>query len=36
MIISNPDFFSFFVAFIAGVAGVLSLTTAKSGAWPVC
>ena len=32
MIISNPDFFSFFVAFIAGVAGVLSLTTAKSGA----
>jgi uncharacterized hydrophobic protein (TIGR00271 family) len=32
VIISNPDFFSFFVAFIAGVAGVLSLTTAKSGA----
>jgi uncharacterized hydrophobic protein (TIGR00271 family) len=31
-IISNPDFFSFFVAFCAGVAGVLSLTTAKSGA----
>ena len=32
VIISSPDFFSFFVAFIAGVAGVLSLTTAKSGA----
>ena len=32
VIISNPDFFSFFVAFCAGVAGVLSLTTAKSGA----
>jgi uncharacterized hydrophobic protein (TIGR00271 family) len=32
VIISNPDFFSFFVAFIAGVAGVLSLTTSKSGA----
>ena len=32
MIISSPDFFSFFVAFIAGVAGILSLTTAKSGA----
>jgi uncharacterized hydrophobic protein (TIGR00271 family) len=31
-VISNPDFFSFFVAFIAGVAGVLSLTTSKSGA----
>jgi uncharacterized hydrophobic protein (TIGR00271 family) len=32
VIISNPDFFSFFVAFIAGVAGLLSLTTSKSGA----
>jgi uncharacterized hydrophobic protein (TIGR00271 family) len=32
VIISNPDFFNFYVAFIAGVAGVLSLTTAKSGA----
>ena len=32
VIISNPDFFTFYVAFIAGVAGVLSLTTAKSGA----
>ena len=31
-IISNPDFFSFFVAFCAGIAGILSLTTAKSGA----
>jgi len=31
-IISNPDFFSFFVAFCAGVAGMLSLTTSKSGA----
>jgi uncharacterized hydrophobic protein (TIGR00271 family) len=31
-IISNPDFFSFFVAFCAGIAGMLSLTTAKSGA----
>jgi uncharacterized hydrophobic protein (TIGR00271 family) len=31
-VISNPDFFSFFVAFCAGIAGVLSLTTAKSGA----
>ena len=32
VIISNPDFFSFFVAFCAGIAGTLSLTTAKSGA----
>jgi uncharacterized hydrophobic protein (TIGR00271 family) len=32
VIISSPDFFSFFVAFCAGVAGVLSLTTQKSGA----
>ncbi len=32
VIISNPDFFSFFVACCAGVAGMLSLTTAKSGA----
>jgi uncharacterized hydrophobic protein (TIGR00271 family) len=32
VIISSPDFFSFFVAFIAGVAGILSLTTSKSGA----
>ena len=31
-LISNPDFFSFFVAFCAGIAGTLSLTTAKSGA----
>jgi uncharacterized hydrophobic protein (TIGR00271 family) len=31
-VISNPDFFSFFVAFCAGIAGTLSLTTAKSGA----
>jgi uncharacterized hydrophobic protein (TIGR00271 family) len=32
VVISNPDFFSFFVAFCAGIAGVLSLTTEKSGA----
>lgn len=32
VVISNPDFFSFFVAFCAGIAGTLSLTTAKSGA----
>jgi uncharacterized hydrophobic protein (TIGR00271 family) len=32
VIISSPDFFSFFVAFMAGVAGILSLTTSKSGA----
>ncbi len=32
VIISSPNFFSFFVAFCAGVAGTLSLTTAKSGA----
>ena len=32
VIISNPDFFSFFVASCAGIAGILSLTTAKSGA----
>ncbi|MGH2978610.1 MAG: DUF389 domain-containing protein [Solirubrobacterales bacterium] len=32
VIISSPDFFSFFVAFCAGIAGVLSLTTQKSGA----
>ena len=31
-VISNPDFFTFFVAACAGVAGMLSLTTAKSGA----
>ena len=31
-IISNPDFFSFFVAACAGAAGVISLSTAKSGA----
>ena len=31
-LISNPDFFSFFVAYLAGTAGVLSLTSAKSGA----
>lgn len=31
-LISQPDFFSFFVAFCAGVAGMLSLTTAKSAA----
>jgi uncharacterized hydrophobic protein (TIGR00271 family) len=31
-VISNPDFFTFFVAFCAGVAGMLSLTSAKSGA----
>jgi uncharacterized hydrophobic protein (TIGR00271 family) len=31
-IISNPDFFTFFVAFCAGMAGMLSLSTAKSGA----
>jgi uncharacterized hydrophobic protein (TIGR00271 family) len=32
VVISSPDFFSFFVAFCAGIAGTLSLTTAKSGA----
>jgi uncharacterized hydrophobic protein (TIGR00271 family) len=31
-IISEPDFFSFFIAACAGAAGVLSLSTAKSGA----
>jgi uncharacterized hydrophobic protein (TIGR00271 family) len=31
-IISEPDFFSFFVAACAGAAGMLSLSTAKSGA----
>ena len=31
-IISQPDFFSFFVALCAGVIGMLSLSTAKSGA----
>ena len=31
-LISQPDFFSFFVAFCAGVVGMLSLTTAKSSA----
>jgi uncharacterized hydrophobic protein (TIGR00271 family) len=31
-VISDPDFFSFFVAACAGVAGMLSLSTAKSGA----
>jgi uncharacterized hydrophobic protein (TIGR00271 family) len=31
-VISNPDFFTFFVAFCAGIAGMLSLTSAKSGA----
>jgi uncharacterized hydrophobic protein (TIGR00271 family) len=31
-VLSNPDFFSFFVAYLAGTAGVLSLTSAKSGA----
>jgi uncharacterized hydrophobic protein (TIGR00271 family) len=31
-VISNPDFFTFFIAACAGVAGMLSLTTAKSGA----
>jgi uncharacterized hydrophobic protein (TIGR00271 family) len=31
-LISNPDFFSFFVASCAGAAGMLSLSTAKSGA----
>lgn len=31
-LISQPDFFSFFVAFCAGIAGMLSLTTAKSAA----
>jgi uncharacterized hydrophobic protein (TIGR00271 family) len=31
-IISEPDFFAFFVAACAGAAGMLSLSTAKSGA----
>jgi uncharacterized hydrophobic protein (TIGR00271 family) len=31
-IISQPDFFSFFIAACAGAAGMLSLSTAKSGA----
>jgi uncharacterized hydrophobic protein (TIGR00271 family) len=31
-IISEPDFFTFFVAACAGAAGMLSLSTAKSGA----
>ena len=31
-IISQPDFFAFFVAFCAGIVGMLSLTTAKSAA----
>jgi hypothetical protein len=31
-VISNPNFFSFFVAYLAGTVGVLSLTSAKSGA----
>ncbi|HWC27564.1 MAG TPA: DUF389 domain-containing protein [Solirubrobacteraceae bacterium] len=31
-LISEPDFFAFFVAFCAGIAGMLSLTTAKSSA----
>jgi uncharacterized hydrophobic protein (TIGR00271 family) len=31
-VISNPDFFTFFVAFCAGIAGMLSLTSTKSGA----
>jgi uncharacterized hydrophobic protein (TIGR00271 family) len=31
-LISEPDFFAFFVAFCAGIAGMLSLTTAKSAA----
>jgi uncharacterized hydrophobic protein (TIGR00271 family) len=31
-LISNPDFFAFFVAGCAGAAGMLSLSTAKSGA----
>jgi uncharacterized hydrophobic protein (TIGR00271 family) len=31
-IISDPDFFTFFVAACAGAAGMLSLSTAKSGA----
>jgi uncharacterized hydrophobic protein (TIGR00271 family) len=31
-IISDPDFFTFFVAACAGTAGMLSLSTAKSGA----
>jgi uncharacterized hydrophobic protein (TIGR00271 family) len=31
-IISQPDFFTFFVAACAGAAGMLSLSTAKSGA----
>lgn len=31
-IISQPDFFAFFVAACAGAAGMLSLSTAKSGA----
>ena len=31
-LISQPDFFAFFVAFCAGIAGMLSLTTAKSAA----
>jgi uncharacterized hydrophobic protein (TIGR00271 family) len=31
-VISNPDFFAFFVAVCAGAAGMLSLSTAKSGA----
>ncbi len=31
-IISNPDFFAFFVAACAGAAGMLSLATSKSGA----
>jgi uncharacterized hydrophobic protein (TIGR00271 family) len=31
-LISNPDFFAFFVAVCAGAAGMLSLSTAKSGA----
>ncbi|MDX6697389.1 MAG: hypothetical protein QOE65_786 [Solirubrobacteraceae bacterium] len=32
VVISKPDFLSFFVALCAGIAGVLSLTSAKSGA----
>lgn len=31
-LISEPDFFAFFVAFCAGIVGMLSLTTAKSAA----
>jgi uncharacterized hydrophobic protein (TIGR00271 family) len=31
-IISQPDFFTFFIAVCAGAAGMLSLSTAKSGA----